>query len=209
MTRTAEPVRRTRAPRGSGEQLRAEIVTATRDLLSDSKSADEVSIRAVARAVGVTSPSIYLHFADKDELIAAVVTAVFEDLDQAMLTAAAGIEDPLQRLLAFGMAYVRFAVEHPEHYRIATMDPCQKPGDIDELLADSCFAHFSETVSACIAAGVFQEGDALQYTLQLWSAAHGVASLIIAKPWLPWGPTEAFAERALRAAADGLSRPRD
>ena len=82
---------RRRASRGSGEQLRAEIVTATKDLLAAGAGVEEVSIRAVADAVGVTSPSIYLHFADKDALIEAVVADVFASLDAAMLAAAATI----------------------------------------------------------------------------------------------------------------------
>lgn len=201
----APAVRRARAPRGSGEQLRAEIVDATRELLAKARNADDVSIRSVAQAVGVTSPSIYLHFADKDELIAAVVTDVFEDLDAAMLAAAEGISDPLDRLLAFGLAYVRFAVAHPEHYRIATMDPCMTITDVDAMLADGCFMHFSDAVTATIEAGIFPKGDALRYTIQLWSAAHGVASLMIAKPWLPWGDQDSMAREVLRNAARGLA----
>ena len=73
MTSTAVKKPRRRASRGAGEQLRGEIVTAAKQLLADSASADAVSIRAVADAVGVTPPSIYLHFADKDALLAAVV----------------------------------------------------------------------------------------------------------------------------------------
>ena len=56
--------------------------------------ADAVSIRAVADAVGVTPPSIYLHFADKDELIEAVVADVFAELDAAMLAAAESARTP-------------------------------------------------------------------------------------------------------------------
>jgi len=205
---TAKPAtRRSRAPRGSGEELRAHIVAAARELLASSISADAVSIRAVATAVGVTSPSIYLHFADKDELIAAVVTDVFTDLDAAMVAAGDGIEDPARRLLAFGMAYVRFALKHPEHYRIATMDPCRQMSDVDQILANSCFAHFNDTVAACVAAGIFPPGDPLPVTLELWSAAHGIASLMIAKPYLPWGDREAVAQRVLKASAVGHALP--
>ena len=196
------PARRRRAPRGSGEQLRKEIVTAARELLASSADADAVSIRQVADAVGVTSPSIYLHFADKDELLSAVVVDVFADLDAAMIAAGDGIDNPVDRLCAYGLAYVRFAVEHPEQYRLATMDPCPRP-DVDQVLGDSAFTHFNEVVLACIDAGFFPEVDPLGLTLDLWSAAHGIASLMIAKPFLPWGEQEAVATRVLRAAALG------
>jgi AcrR family transcriptional regulator len=197
---------RRRASRGSGEQLRAEIVAATKELLASSASSEAVSIRAVADAVGVTSPSIYLHFADKDELIEAVVADVFAELDAAMVAAAAQVDPPLEKLCAFGLAYVQFALEHPEHYRIATMSQLGNSGaagHIDHVLADSAFTHLMSTVRACMAAGIFAEGDPLPVTLDLWAAAHGVASLLIAKPFLPWGDKLEAANRVLRAAALG------
>jgi AcrR family transcriptional regulator len=204
MTQTTS--RRKRASRGSGEQLRAEIVAATKDLLAESANSDAVSIRMVADAVGVTPPSIYLHFADKDALIEAVVSDVFAELDVAMMAAGEAVEHPLGKLRAFGLAYVKFAVEHPEHYRVATMERCPtegQPGHLDNVLADAAFVHFMATVEACMDAGIFAKGDPLPITLQLWSAAHGIAALMIAKPFLPWGEQEAVADRVLCAAALG------
>jgi AcrR family transcriptional regulator len=204
MTQTTS--RRKRASRGSGEQLRAEIVDATKDLLAESANSDAVSIRMVADAVGVTSPSIYLHFADKDALIEAVVSDVFAELDEAMMAAGAAVEHPLGKLRAYGQAYVKFAVEHPEHYRVATMERCPtegQPGHLDMVLADAAFVHFMATVQECMDAGIFAKGDPLPITLQLWSSAHGIASLMIAKPYLPWGDVEAAADPVLCAAALG------
>jgi AcrR family transcriptional regulator len=198
----AAVARRQRSQRGSGEQLRAEIVAAAKELLAAAASVDDVSIRAVADAVGVTPPSIYLHFADKNELVAAVVADVFTQLDAAMVAAAAGADGPMARLRAHGLAYVRFALEHPEHYRIAAMDPCPRP-DVDEVLASGAFVHFGATVQECIDAGIFVGDDPLPITLDLWASAHGIASLMIAKPFLPWGDREAAAERVLCAAALG------
>jgi AcrR family transcriptional regulator len=208
---TPRPVRR-RARRGSGEQLRAEIIAATKDLLAASADSDSVSIRAVADAVGVTSPSIYLHFADKDALIEAVVMDVFAELDAAIMAAGASVdavqEGPLALLCAFGLAYVKFAVDHPEHYRVATMelrddDAGNVASELDVVLADAAFTHFMDVVSACMDVGIFAKGDPVPVTLELWGAAHGIASLMIAKPYLPWGDKEEFANRALRSAALG------
>lgn len=52
-------------------------------------------------------------------------------------------------------------------------------------------------------AGIFTVGDPLATTLALWSVAHGAASLMIAKPYLPWGDRDEFADRVLCAAAAG------
>ncbi len=202
----APATKRRRASRGSGEQLRAEIIAAAKELLAESGSSGAVSIRGVADAVGVTSPSIYLHFADKDELIAAVVVDVFAELDAAMVAAGDLEDEPLARLRAFGLAYVKFAVAHPEHYRVATMERCidnAEGSQVDQVLQDSAFAHFMETVVGCMDAGIFTPGDPLPVTLQLWSAAHGIASLMIAKPYLPWGDVESAADPILCAAALG------
>jgi AcrR family transcriptional regulator len=203
MTQTT--TRRKRASRGSGEQLRDEIVAAAKDLLAESANSDAVSIRMVADAVGVTPPSIYLHFADKDALIEAIVMDVFAELDAAMVSAGAAAEHPLEQLRAYGLAYVKFAVDHPEHYRVATMERCgpSGPGQLDNVLADAAFVHFMATVQACMDAGIFAAGDPLPITLQLWSAAHGIASLMIAKPYLPWGDVESAADPVLCAAALG------
>jgi AcrR family transcriptional regulator len=201
-TTVPQPTRRRRAQRGSGEQLREEIIAAATELLAAAGRADDVSIRAVADAVGVTSPSIYLHFEDKNALLGAVVAEVFAELDKAMLSAADGMTEPLARLRAFGMAYVQFALSHQEHYRIAAMDPCPMP-IVDEVLASGAFVHFNQTVLDCMRAGIFAEGDPLPVTLELWSAAHGIASLMITKPYLPWGDPDVITDRVLCAAALG------
>jgi AcrR family transcriptional regulator len=200
---SAPAVRRTRAKRGSGDLLRDEIVVAARRLLAEADRAEDVPMRAVAEAVGVTTPSIYLHFADKQELLAAVVAGVFGELDVAMTEAAATETTPLGRLRAFGLAYVRFAVEHPEHYRLAMLEPCPKPNvEVDEVLHSSAFSHLQTTVEECMTAGVFK-GDPLAITFEMWATAHGVAALMIAKPYLPFGDAEDFADRVLCAAALG------
>ena len=202
---TRQPARRRRAQRGSGEQLRAEIVLAAKELMAKASSVDDVSIRAVAEAVGVTPPSIYLHFADKNDLLNAVVIDVFGELDKAMVAAGRNEHTPLGRLRAFGRAYVNFAVTHPEHYRIAAMEPCiDDVNAVDETLASSAFSHMQSTVEDCIADGTFV-GDPLQITFDLWAVAHGVASLLVAKPYIPWGDVDEFTDRVLCGAALGFA----
>ena len=195
---------RRRAPRGSGEALRGQILAAARTLLAETGDAEAVSIRAVAEAVGVTPPSIYLHFADKGALLTAVVADLFTQLGNRMddVDRTAG---PMEQLCQQGMAYIAFALESPEHYRLATMSRQHGLGPIDEVLRTSAFATFAETVQACMSDGIFRTGDPVPVALQLWAAAHGIASLLITKPDLPWGDKTEFANHALGAAAVGLA----
>ncbi|MCA1708231.1 MAG: TetR/AcrR family transcriptional regulator, partial [Actinobacteria bacterium] len=60
---------RSRARRGEGDKLREDIIEAAERLLVETGDQASVSIRAIARSAGVTPPSIYLHFADKEGLL--------------------------------------------------------------------------------------------------------------------------------------------
>lgn len=195
--------RRRRAPRGSGDQLRDEILDATTDLLLETGQAKAVSIRAVAQRVGVTPPSIYLHFDDKDALLDAVCGRYFEKLDEEMQRAAIGKTTALEVMRALGMAYVRFALQNPELYRIATMGEGRPGSDVDMTLNSSAFTHMRAGVQAMMDEGMYTPGDTTRVALELWTAAHGVAALLIAKPYLPWGDVDEFADRVLRAVCCG------
>ncbi|MBF6173341.1 TetR/AcrR family transcriptional regulator [Nocardia blacklockiae] len=196
--------RRPRSARGTGDRLRAEILEATRDLLARTGNADAVSIREVSRLVGVSAPSIYRHFADKDALIDAAVAQVFENLDAAVAAATDPAQSPITRMREQGMAYVRFALQHPGQYRVATAGSSgDGPRAVDQVLGSGAFQRFSDTVREAMDAGTIAPGDPLPVVLELWAAAHGIASLLIAKPYLPWGDAEAIADRVLGAACVG------
>jgi AcrR family transcriptional regulator len=164
---TVEHLKRRRAPRGSGDQLREEILDATTDLLLETGHAKAVSIRAVAHRVGVTPPSIYLHFADKDALLDAVCARYFERLDVVMQRLAADQPTTIERLRAQGMAYVRFALDNPELYRIATMGDPMPGSDVDATLNSSAFVHLRDTVQALVDEGIYPPGDATVMGLEL------------------------------------------
>ena len=195
--------RRRRAARGEGDLLHDEIIDATTELLLETGNAKAVSIRAVAQRVGVTPPSIYLHFADKDTLLDAVCARYFEKLDEQMQHAAAGQTSALDVLRAQGRAYIRFAVDTPELYRIATMGETRADSDVDAALASSAFTHMRASVQALMNQGIYAPGDATDVALELWSAAHGIAALMIAKPHLPFGDVEDFTDRVMGALCCG------
>ena len=133
-----------------------------------------MSIRAVAQRVGVTPPSIYLHFADKDALLDAVCARYFEKLDAEMQQAAADQPSAIEVLRAKGLAYVRFALKTPELYRIATMGEGRPGSDVDVTLNGSAFVHMRASIEALMADGVYPPGDATEKALELWTVAHGV-----------------------------------
>jgi AcrR family transcriptional regulator len=199
------PARR-RAARGQGAQLRGEVLRAAMDLLTETGEEDAVSVRAVAQRVGVSVPSIYLHFADKQALLDAVCEEVFAALDARMRAASADAPDPFEGLRRQGVAYVHFALDNPEHYRIVLMRKHGSPsvGSADQVMASAAFDNFVASVQTCVEAGVFT-GEAPELALRLWAAAHGVAALLVAKPYFPWPPIEEFVERTISMAGLGLA----
>jgi AcrR family transcriptional regulator len=202
-------IRRQRLPRGSGGQLREQIIDTATELIVASGDIKAPSTREVTRALDITAPSLYRHFADKDELLDAVCAKYYRQLGEVMQDATRDIPTALERLHALGMAYVKFAVATPLMYRVATGAPPRRGSDFDETLISSAFVHLQETVQELIDQKFFPPGDSVAPALQLWAAAHGVASLLVSKPYLPWGDVEAFTNNVLRAvcigqAVDGL-----
>ena len=198
---------RPRSARGKGAELRGELLRAAMDLLTATGEEDAVSLRAVAQRVGVSVPSIYLHFADKQALLDAVCEEVFAALDAQMQAAAGEATDVFDGLRRQGVAYVQFAVANPEHYRIVLMRKHEvaKDGDHADLMMASCaFEHFVSSVQECVDAGVL-EGEASTLALQLWAAAHGVAALLVAKPYFPWPPLDDYIEQVIRMAGMGIA----
>jgi AcrR family transcriptional regulator len=200
---SVDGLRRPRAPRGSGDRLRDEILDAATDLLLETEHARAVSIRSVAQRVGVTPPSIYLHFADKDALLDAVCARYFEKLDQEMLRVTGESSSPAEVLRAQGLAYIRFATQTPELYRIATMGEWKSGNSIDIALETTAFKHMLATVQALMDDGVYQPDDPTTAALEIWTAVHGVAAMLIAKPHLPFGDAEVFADRVLSSVFCG------
>ena len=199
--------RRARARRGEGELLRAEILAAAERLLIKTGDEGAVSIRAIADAAGVTPPSIYLHFADKTELLAAVCEARFQDFDRFLEEAAAGIDDPLEAIRARGRAYVRFGLENPEHYRILfmTRPAGERPQrDVEHLPGLTAFSRLVDDVARAMDAGLLVAGDPFLVATGLWTAVHGVTSLLIARPDFPWPDLDRLLCHVLEAAVRGL-----
>jgi AcrR family transcriptional regulator len=190
-------------PAGAGAQLRDTIVDAATELLIETGNAKTVSIRSVAEQAGVISPSIYLHFADKDALLDAVCAEYFQKLDGQMQAAAAGCSTTVEVLYALGMAYVRFALKTPVLYRIATMGESRSPSDVDVVLASSAFVHLRAVVQRMIDDDIYPPRDANRMAFELWTGIHGVAALFIAKPYWLLDDVEELTDNVLRAMCCG------
>lgn len=208
------PAARARSRRGEGERLREEILAAAEALLVETESEDAVSIRAVADAVGVTPPSIYRHFDDKDMLLLEVCRHSFQVFHDALEQALAeGRGDAADRMRVLGGAYVRYAREHPEHYRILFMARFELSAQAyaEEMVTEgNAFHLLLRTAQDLIDSGELRpevaEKGPLHVGILFWSAVHGLASLFVAKPGLPWPDQDALVTDLVDGALRGLCR---
>jgi AcrR family transcriptional regulator len=214
MSTVTPPVasRRPRARKGEGAALRDEILAATERLLLETGSAEAVSIRAVADRVGVTPPSIYRHFADKTDLIFEVCAGHFAALDEFMAGAAEGVDDPVDRLRAMGLAYIHFGLDNPEPYRILFMTGANDTPDEYKAVVlrdNAAFEQVRRCVQGCIDTGRFRAGftDAYRLAIGFWARVHGLTSLLVAKPQFPWpADREAFVAEYASICLAGVVR---
>ncbi len=199
-------MKRRRAARGSGEQLREEILVAAEALLVSLGDENAMSIRAVADAVGVTPPSIYLHFADKEQLVLAVCEHQFEQLSQVLDEAAEQAQDPVHDLWLRGRAYVNYGLEHPEAYRIMFMGHPRSAQDLARSTMTRPFTAIVETVQRAIDAKMLRKDlNPLMVATMLWSNGHGITSLLISKPTFPWPDRDVLIDEVLEQSLRGLT----
>jgi AcrR family transcriptional regulator len=206
---------RRRARKGEGELLRDEILDAAEALLMDAGHKDAVTIRAVAQRVGVSTPSIYLHFADKDELFYRTCRRAFDGLNQALVEAFAAGGTVVERMLRAGRAYIAFGLSHPGQYAVMFGMGTQD-GVPDEQLDDDPGVHAFELLVGLIRSGV-ESGefrpdlDVDATAVAVWSAVHGTCNILISKRGMEHAldipPDEKVIDAALTMVLEGL-RPR-
>jgi AcrR family transcriptional regulator len=181
-TRELSEARR-RRPRGA---VRDGLVAAGLEL-ARTGGPDAVVLREATRMVGVVPNAAYRHFADRDELLAAVCTAALRELANRMAAAVARVRgkhgDPdtaIRRFQAIGTAYLAFAREEPGMFATAFALPHQHaygPPDggtgQDRTPLDHLRARLDELVDAGVLSRRRREG----IEFPIWSTVHGLAVL--------------------------------
>ncbi|MEM7247042.1 MAG: TetR/AcrR family transcriptional regulator [Acidobacteriota bacterium] len=158
--------------------LRRALLDAALELIRE-KDVGGVSLRAIARRVGVTNAAPYHHFPNKSALLREVAAEGFRKMAEVMEAEIASLPEgatPIVRLEAMGRAYVRFAVAHPAHYRVMFREDLDPDEESAELTSgrDACFGKLLAT------AGELAEGSperAQSIALTAWSCVHGLSSL--------------------------------
>ncbi len=182
--------------------LQRALKTETVRLLATTE-ADAISLREVARNVGVDHRAAYRHFADRENLIADVAEDGYRALSvQLEAGLAKSGARSIDRLLQFARSYVQFSVKEPGYYR-AMIRPRLVDKNRPADAGDAALAILEREVRAGISSGVLADDDVTELAVGLWSHLHGLASLIAGrrlyvKPSIAVAYTNRIFERSLR-----------
>ena len=176
---------RPRLRKGEGEHLRREILDATRDLLAEKGNLDLVSIREIAARVGVSPPSIYLHFEDKDHLSYAVCREAFESFAARLLPIFAAEGNALERLRLLGTEYVRWGLDNAALYPVLFVGSPPESIEIEEMAGDPGLLVL-EGLVALVRSGmddglISRERPPEAIAWAMWAGVHGAVMLLVSK----------------------------
>jgi AcrR family transcriptional regulator len=197
------------------EEVREKILDAARELFVH-EGYEAVTMRKIAQRIEYSPTAIYLHFKDKQQILRELCDRDFAELAR-QFSAIARIADPIERLQSTGRAYIEFAIAYPNHYRLMFMTPRPPFGEEAESAIEKgnpeqdAYAFLKAILAECAAAGRLRPelADLDLLTQTVWAAAHGVASLHIAKEsddWVDFRPIPERARQVLDVLLHGITR---
>lgn len=193
------------------QHLRGQILDAARDILV-TEGFGALSMRKVADRIEYSPTAIYLHFADKQALVAELCEETFSRLVREMASLPTESKDPLVCLRRGLHRYVHFGLTHPQHYLAAFVVPNDVTAD-DETRArlqspDSsgmrALGILRQIVAECVRLKKLKRVDVDVTTRALWAGAHGITSLLIVYERFPWGEHDKVVSTLIDAMIAGL-----
>jgi AcrR family transcriptional regulator len=162
----------------TGALDRERVITTAREFVERNGHAS-LSLRRLAAELDVTAPALYAHVENKADILRGVATEGFKELGVVFEQTPAG--RAIERLEQNSLKYIEFAVDHRELFRVMFMF---RPADLDgspgpELAeATTVFESGFEDIREAIAVGDLPSQPPADITLVMWTATHGVASVL-------------------------------
>ncbi len=156
------------------------ILDAARDLLAEG-GIDALSMRAVAARIGVSATAIYHWFENKEALVDRVVAHGFERSEAYLWKAIEGLPvGSVDRVAALGEAYIRFALENEQYFKVIFAIQPRAPRHIDDVPGHGGYRVLRQCVVDAMEAGSIRRADPDLVVLFLWSVVHGLVTIFMA-----------------------------
>ena len=205
----AERVRRASQERRTlqKEELRRAILHVAGELFLK-HGYEDFSLRQVAEFLGYSPTTIYLYFENKDALLFELMDDAYRTFRDAETRAFSSTEDPIQRLVAIGRAYVDFGLTHPTAYKLMFVQRVDYlmgcfDGETESRLASVEASQYA--VQLAMEAGVIRQGDPAVIFAVLWSTMHGLVMLALTMPKFDAITTQRVRDASLKILLDGLT----
>ena len=160
--------------------LRLALLEAAVEQIKD-VGVEKLSLRGIARSVGVSQTAPYRHFKDKNELLAEVAAQAYLDLYKATSKHLSDAQSANENIQTIGAAYLAFAIANPEKYKLMFGPSIQNRRAYANMVAagEKSFNVLISQVERGISDGAFLSGCSMILANTLWTQVHGMASLII------------------------------
>ena len=161
--------------------LRQQILDAARELLEENNIAS-LSLRAVAKKVGVSHSAPYRHFKDKESLLAGIAAQGFNELASELKEAViVHPENPAAQLQEAAHRYMKLAMKNPQCTQLmfGNILPCHDGYPELQSSGETAFNRLKIIIEAGQSKGVFKSEDVQLMALTAWSTIHGLSLLFI------------------------------
>lgn len=165
------------------------------------------TMRKLARSIGYSPGSLYVHFENKEALFRMLVDESFAQLHESLeqVVNDPNGADPIELLKQGMRVYVQFGLANPTDYRIAFL--ISAPDAQSPYITHPAFEVLRDAVTRCKNQQWFGAVNVELASQSLWAAIHGVTSLLIQRPTFPWVRQETLIRQVIDNAVNSLAIP--
>jgi len=195
------------------EELKNRIFMAAAELLVK-EGYENLSVRNIAKKIDYSPTTIYLYFSNKSELVTSIIAKGYDIYLQRLNKCEETYgEDPIENLRRLLRVYIDVGIENPNLYRAIFFTELVNQFFLSEALkkgasSQAGLSNLTSAIEAGVKKGALEKCDAELVAQTLWSAVHGIVSLVVVQKDLSAQRQKALIETLLDTLINGLKKKR-